>query len=369
MFVDALAAMGQPAPIVLSHADVLDDPRVLERVAEPDLLIRIESVGEREDVTRRLLRLGHEDAVRAGVATVAPRDLDDPIPHGRIVAPRQAHLGFERYLDRLEAVLATRPGWTPLSPFDAIRALFDKRVTSARYRALGLPTPERLDADDPEALRGGMRARGWDRAYVKVSCSSSASGLAVLSRGTPDRLMTTVELDGDAMYNSLRVQRVEDPERVERILGFLLREGAQVERAEPKARLDGPGHTGRAFMDCRFLVVAGEPAFTVVRLSRHPITNLHLGGFRGDLDALRARVPADVLEAAHESCRVIAREHGCLHVGVDILFTPRFDGHRVIEANAFGDLLPGLTLAGRNVYEHEIAETPRWLADRRRDAR
>ena len=40
--------------------------------------------------------------------------------------------------------------------------------------------------------------------------AAQLAGLAVLSRGTPDRLMTTVELDGDAMYNSLRVQRVEE---------------------------------------------------------------------------------------------------------------------------------------------------------------
>jgi len=41
-------------------------------------------------------------------------------------------------------------------------------------------------------------------------------------------------------------------------------------------------------------VIDGVPAFTVVRTSPHPITNLHLGGQRGDLDDLRARIaPAD----------------------------------------------------------------------------
>ena len=363
LFVDALAATGHPEPLVLSHAEVLDDLGALERIAERELWVRIESVGEREDVTRRLLRLGYEDARLAGVSTAAPSTLDAPIAHGRILAPRQAHLGFERYLNRLEGVFPGRPGWSVLSPVPAIRALFDKRVTSARYRALGVPTPDSLVAADPTALRAEMRRRGWNRVYVKVSCSSSASCLAVFSLA-PERLMTTVELDGDAMFNSLRVQRVDDADRVERVLGFLLREGAQIERAEPKARLEGPDHEGRAFMDCRILAVAGEPAFTVVRLSRHPITNLHLGGFRGDLDTFHRRVPPHVLEAAHESCRVIAREHGCLHVGVDVLFTPRFDGHRVIEANAFGDLLPNLTREGSSVYEWEIRHTAKWIADR-----
>ena len=97
--------------------------------------------------------------------------------------------------------------------------------------------------------------------------------------------------------------------------------------------------------DTRVLVVAGEPAFTVVRTSSHPITNLHLGGTRGD-----PAIVADVAGPAHESCRRIARLYaGTLHIGVDVLYEPGLRAHRVLEANAFGDLLPGL-----GVYEHEL---------------
>ncbi len=45
--------------------------------------------------------------------------------------------------------------------------------------------------------------------------------------------------------------------------------------------------------------------------------------------------------------------HDCLHVGIDLMYDESFEGHRVLEANAFGDLLPnlkrdGLSMSGRS---------------------
>src|SRR5690606_25620340 len=96
------------------------------------------------------------------------------------------------------------------------------------------------------------------------------------------------------------------------------------------------------------------PAFCVVRQSPHPITNLHLGGTRGDLEALRRQVPAAAWAAAMRSCVAVFEQHACLHIGVDLLFEAGLCGHRVVEANAFGDLLPGLTRGGLSVYEWEL---------------
>ena len=147
------------------------------------------------------------------------------------------------------------------------------------------------------------------------------------------------------------MRRVADPARVAEIVTFLLREGSQIEVAVPKARLGG------AFFDCRILAVAGAPAFTVVRQSRHPITNLHLGGWRGDPAALEKECPPPIFESAMESCRKVAASHpGSHQLGIDLMFEAGFTGHRVIEANAFGDLLPGLQREGRSVYRWEIAK-------------
>ena len=74
------------------------------------------------------------------------------------------------------------------------------------------------------------------------------------------------------------------------------------------------------------------------------MTNLHLGGARGDLPAVREWLGEPGWERVLETCRagggVLPRS---LMVGVDLLIG--IGGRRlaVAEVNAFGDLLPGLT--------------------------
>ena len=182
--------------------------------------------------------------------------------------------------------------------------------------------------------------------FIKLACSSSAAGLGILT----DKPMftTTIEDTGDRWYNVRKLRRVREPAAIDRILRGLSREGLHAERAIRKARLDG------VLFDCRVVVVAGEPAFTVVRHSKHPITNLHLGGWRGDLDQLKRTVPAGIFDAAMESCRQVARAEPVLTLGIDLLYEAGWTGHRIIEANAFGDLLPGLRREGLDVYGWQI---------------
>ncbi len=356
LFQEALVRQGQPPARVVPWVELLANPAVLGDLPDTEALVRIDSAGESWDVERALLKRGHPDAREAGCATVAPAEVDArAYDHGLILCPRQYHLGFLRVLEELRGIFAAHPRWRVLQSPASIADLFDKRITSRRYAALGVPVPEPLEGvTDPESLRERMREQDCREVFVKLSCGSSASCLAIYRLGRArDTLVTTIEQAATGWYNSLKVRRIDEPARVDEVLGFLLTEGSQVEHSIPKARLGGD------YFDCRVLMVRGEPAFTVVRQSRHPITNLHLGGWRGDLDELRAAVPPNELADALDSCRTVARAHDCLHVGIDLMFEEFFTGHRVLEANAFGDLLPNLRRDGLTVYEWEIREALR----------
>lgn len=356
LFQQALAAQGLPPAHVVPWLELLRDPAVLEDLPDAERLVRIDSAGENFEVQRALLTLGYEDAVALGCAVLSPGEIaalsDD---RGRILCPRQSHLGFLRILKRLEALFAARPRWRVLSSPASIAQLFDKRLTSREYAARGIPVPPVLEGvTDLESLRARMREEGWREVFVKLSCGSSASCLGIYRlHGSDESLFTTIEQAETGWYNTLKVHRERDSARVEAALAFLLREGSQVERAMPKARLRGD------YFDCRVVAVGGEPAFTVLRQSRHPITNLHLGGKRGDMEYFLSEVPPRELEAAMETCRRVARVHDCLHVGIDLMYDEFFEGHRVLEANAFGDLLPNLKRDGLSVYEWEIREALR----------
>jgi hypothetical protein len=94
-----------------------------------------------------------------------------------------------------------------------------------------------------------------------------------------------------------------------------------------------------------------------VRLSRSPITNLHLLNDRAAPEELRRRMGEAAWLAAMGTCE---RATECfptsLHGGVDLLIGTDFRRHALLEVNAFGDLLPGVTWEGKGTYEAEIAE-------------
>jgi hypothetical protein len=91
------------------------------------------------------------------------------------------------------------------------------------------------------------------------------------------------------------------------------------------------------------------------------MTNLHLGGRRGQPDACRAAIPPRAWLDALDHCTEAARLYpSCAVLGIDLLFERGYLRHYVLEVNAFGDFFPGLTdEAGRTVHRTEIEETAR----------
>lgn len=352
-FCEALRERGEPEPIVLSHRALLVEPEQLLAIPDEPLLVRIDATGEDAAVEALLLARGFADAARLGCSSISPHELAERggVRFGEIVAPRQHQLGFRRYLDQLQACFDQRPAWRVLQSTTSIAELFDKRVTSRRYAALGIPVPDFLDGiDSPEQLREQMLARRWPAVFVKLACGSSASCVALYHyRPDRERVLTTVHTRPDGRFNSLRLQTLDEREPIDVLLEFLIAEGSQIEQAISKARI------GSRVFDLRVLVIAGEPMFVVPRASPHPITNLHLGGIRLELAQVRDRISPHAWQRAMTSAREVFAAHQCLHVGVDLLFESDFYDHRVIEANAFGDLLPGLERAGLSVYGWEIA--------------
>jgi hypothetical protein len=281
------------------------------------------------------------------VETVAPAAARDRPRHGELLAPTQRHYGLVRYLETLHATFEARPGWRVLQPPAAIARCFDKRGVHADLEAAGVSVADALTpVTDVEALDAAMVTAGFQRTFVKHRYASSASGLGIYHRAHGS-LQSTLRQQHGGRYNSLRVQRY-DGEHARGVLRWLLAEGAHVERMHPKARLDG------AVFDLRVLVIDGTPAFTVVRQSRHAITNLHLGGWRGDLDALKRRLGSEVKARIDATAVRAAAVFGLFHTGVDVLVEPDLETVRVLEVNAFGDLLPGLTRRGLDVYEWQI---------------
>lgn len=319
MFADAVGAAGHAAPRVLAWRDVLRGRYAFA----PGEFVRIDSPGENAEVDRLL------------------RGTDDP---ARVEGTALWYRRFTAAVREL-AGAAHRAGAVTSAGAKDVAVLFDKRRCHARLAAAGVPVPPALAGPIGgwDGLREQLKAARIPRAFVKPAHGSSASGVVALSMAGPGRIKATTSVETTAdgrLYNSLRIRHYTSETEVAALVDALAPDGLHVERWLPKA-----AQGGRA-ADLRVVVVAGRATHAVVRTSRHPMTNLHLGGARGDLEAARAAIGAaggrftDVLDVAE---RAAACFPGTLCVGVDILPSTGWRRFTVGEVNAFGDLLPRLT--------------------------
>jgi len=337
---------------VVARAGNLDGLTAFDHPA----LVRLESPGRDWDVSRLLLQAG---------ADISPDEppgdwLALPYEKGRLLRPGLLYRGFRRVLHGLRAAFDARPHLTPFScPVD-IGVLFDKNATSARLTAAEIPVPPALPAPaSVDELLTALRERRFSPAYVKLNTGSSAAAIAVVHVDGEPWCETTVARLGDDFYSSRRLRSYRGDD-LRAVLGFLLQEGACVQQGIRMARIDGHN------CDVRVVVIHGRPAVTVFRLSPLPMTNLHLGGRRGDPARCRAAVPTRAWLDALDHCAEAASLFRCGMVGADLLFENGYLRHYLLEVNAFGDFFPGLTDEhGRSVHRIEIEESARrmgWVA-------
>jgi HAD superfamily hydrolase (TIGR01549 family) len=361
---DALRHTRHAPAKLLSWIDVLTGRVDVRDHMTPDTILRLESPGEDERVSRALLALGatRMEAPTLSVEQAASAELE----RGRLLAPRQLREGWQAALESLAADLDGAPGRIMSHP-DEIAVMFDKLATHHRLDANQVPRiPSIEGVGDYEALRAAMAQAGWDRVFIKLRGSSSASGVAALRTSGPRVMLTTTahlidapdEPDGFKLFNALKPRRYAEEAQCARVINWLLGQGAVIERWLPKAALGDGGDGGNKDknFDLRVVVIRGRAHQIVVRSSEHPMTNLHLGNARGDLDAMRALIGASGLAALDTLCAQVGAAFPRAHyLGADVLI-PEHDHASpvIIEANAFGDLLPNVMVEGDDSYTAEV---------------
>lgn len=323
-FEAAVRSAGLPPARVVSWLQVLRG----EAAFGPDESVRIDSPGEDAEVERLL------------------RGVDDPT---RVEGSARWYARFTAAVEAVAGVASAAGAEVLGSPGD-ISVLFNKRLCHGLLDRAGVSVPA-----SPTSGPGATPVRGWSdvreslrewrmpRAFVKLAHGSSASGVLAVETAGPGRVRASTSVERDAhgrLYNSLRVRRYTSEREVGAVVDALAPDGLHIERWLPKS-----SQRGRA-ADLRIVVVGGRATHAVVRTSTSPMTNLHLGGARGDLDEVRAAVAAagGCWREALAMCeRAAACFPGTPCVGVDLLPTAGWRRFAVGEVNAFGDLLPGLT--------------------------
>jgi hypothetical protein len=320
---------------LLAWRDWLAQPELLARALQQPCRFKIEPPGDDALVHLQLL---HEGCAMLGRAPAAAPE------RGELVATDAWFSGFAVVLQRLAQQLQRFPQARVVNAPEDILAMTDKLACQQRLQAAGVPTPQLLGpVRSHEHLLALLDRHGAERAFVKARYGSSAAGVIAYRRNRrgQQQATTTAQLqDGRRLFNVKRARSYQRADEVRRVVDLVAAQDAYVEAWVPKPRC-GAGH-----FDLRVLALSGRSAHRVARLGQRPMTNLHLDSRRVDPagllgDAELAAVSATVERAA------AAFAHSAV-IGFDLVARP---GHTcVLEANAFGDLLPGLLWQGRDTY-------------------
>jgi len=337
-----------PWAAVVSRDGNLDTLPAFDRPA----IVRMESPGKCDDVTRLLLEAGTRDD-----SAEPHRDWRSlELPKGLLVRPGLLNRGFRHVLIGLRKSFDARPLLKPTACPLAIAAMFDKTATAVKLHNASVPVPEMMGQpiDMPAVVHDLTLLYDWPTAYIKLNTGSSATGIVVLHPNEQTRpaygITSLAEVNG-SFYNSRLLRRVTGPE-LDRSVQFILDEGAIIQRGIPMGEIDGQN------FDVRVVCIYGKPSAIIFRLSTNPMTNLHLGGQRGDFARCRGAIPTREWLDALDHCSDAAACFDSAIAGVDLLFERGYRQHFILEVNAFGDFFPGWTdTAGRSVHSLEIEAT------------
>ena len=331
-----------------------------ENIAPPSAgtIVRIESPGENVAVAKRLLRAGISPMEMAGCRPIEAAEIDRlDCSRGEILHPRQWFLGFASSLRKLgQAWSGSNVQW--MSSPDSIVTAFDKVECLKRWTVAGLPTPTRWeDITSYHQLRESIPHR-HARIFVKLRYGYSAMGSVALEwRDDKVRAITTVESVWSAgrprLFVSKRPRFLGREFEIAWLIDTLGMEEIVVEKWLPKARW-----RGRSF-DLRIVTIGGKPAHIVGRASSSPFTNLNLDSTRLSREEVVEVLGDRLQDVERLATTAAAALPDAFTLGIDILpraSSPRCD---LLEANAFGDYLPGLLHEGRTTYDAEVAGFPR----------
>lgn len=335
----ACSELGREPPLLVEWEAWLDQPRLLDKALAHPCLFKIETPGDDPALHYRLLRDG---CAALGHAPPAPPE------HGELSVSGAWFAGFTRAMDRLTAQLADLPHVQVMNPPPDLLAMTDKLACQQRLLAHGAPIPTLLGpVQGYRQLRAMLDEHRLDQVFVKTRYGSSAAGVLAYRRDKRGReqATTSAQLSQDGrLYNVKRLRRYEQRADIEQVIDLLARQESYAETWVAKPR------TGNGHYDLRVLTLGGRPAHRIARVGERMMTNLHLDNRRADPASLLGPAGAAALDtAARQAASAFPRSH---LIGLDIVVN-KGKAH-VLEANGFGDLLPGLLWEGRDTYAGQL---------------
>lgn len=301
-------------------------------------VFKIEPPGDDAEAHHRLIELG---CTRLG------RPPRAPLAHGEFAASDAWFDGFTQAMHLVDGVLREVGGVRVVNGPHDILAMTDKWRCQQRLQAHGADIPALLGpVGSAEEFAALVDHHGLDRVFLKSRYGSSAAGVVAYRRNRRGQQQATTSAQlapgtADRLFNVKRLRSYTRPSEIRHVFDLIAAQGAYAEAWVPKPR-HGAGH-----FDVRVVTLAGRAAHRVARVGLRTLTNLHLDSERADPAALLDGETLQQMAAAADHAATAFTESRV--IGFDLVVRP--GSVRVLEANAFGDLLPGLQWRGHDTHE------------------
>lgn len=261
---------------------------------------------------------------------------------------------WQEGLSVTEEIMPSGSAKKAFSPANGINGEFSISTHhNAKERVLPGTIKEDFFVRNAEQLLAVMETAGAGQVFIKPNLGSGALGVSafrVQPRSGRMVLYTCAVWDSlhHCLVNTKKMQRMDDREGIIAFLNHLLELDCVIERWYAKAE-----HSGYTY-DLRGVIQDGKMDFLLARLSKGPVTNLHLNNH--PLPVKDLNLPASVLDSVEELCRSAVNLYpGIRSAGIDVLLEKGSLRPRIIEMNGQGDLIYQDIYQENRIYRHQIA--------------
>ncbi len=351
-FKQAVISQGFSPPLCISYWDILQKKVDLAQAFNAIDVLKIESSGEDFAVRKELLALAATHGSNF-ISSQSSKQLS--FDKGIIRHGRQEHVGFQMLLQKIQKATEAFPNLQIMNAVEDILLMLDKTRFHKKMLLQNIAViPAIYNITSFEELIQQMKLQNWTRVFLKPNHGSSASGVIAFRKNGPKMMATTsieyTQTKGTIkLYNSLKIHKYQNPKQIEKIVNIIAQNGIIVEKWISKSTLKS------SIYDFRVVTTNQNPKHIIARQSHSPLTNLHLGNRRGNLELIKNEIENtswhNLEELAKQTARAMPQT---LYAGLDILISKETQEPYLIESNAFGDLLPNLLADGLDTYETQI---------------
>lgn len=336
---------------IIQWNDVLEDISIIDNNLKENTILKVEPPEKDLEIYRGFLKKG----INKG--NLSKKEIEKiDFSEYPIVEPSQWYYGVQSTFMDIENLLKRNNHRNIFSMVDFNEALImmDKEKT---YELLSknknnFELPKRLKKYTSYEEFREDNFNKFLKCFIKLKCGSGSTGIIAYVNNPKikeEKIYTSLnykEVKGKKVFfGNYKVNCFKDKQVIKNMIDWVLEHGAHIEMWIPKSTYNGYRFDTRAF------VIDKKADYLISRLSKTPITNLHLKNKRMESEEFLKNSELEVIKKASEG--VMDTFNNSLYSGIDVVTSTGFKPY-IIDVNPFGDLFHNLINTKRNVYYKEI---------------